>query len=221
MFAAVVLVALCGGMEKVKLQRLTERGLVAGVGVVEDNGDCEEDDTSNGVGVCAKLLVLEGESGLLRRFKEGQALQEPSVRIGRVRVLPYLLADSGYGACWHLITPFREGHPPAIRDWRAFNRHLSKSRVRIEHVFGLLKNRWRILKDINVDLQRVPKYIVACCVLHNILIESTQEEPREEDYDPHPNFNNEVYNATTSERTESQDLRDAVYLEWSRRAQVL
>ncbi|MCO5551112.1 hypothetical protein L7F22_004609 [Adiantum nelumboides] len=87
-------------------------------------------------------------------------------------------------------------------DGRGFNRHLSKGRVRNEHVFGLLKNRWRILKDINVDLQRVPKYIVACCVLHNILIESTQEEPCEEDYDPHPNLNNEVYNVTRSERTE-------------------
>ncbi|MCO5556793.1 hypothetical protein L7F22_010346 [Adiantum nelumboides] len=115
---------------------------------------------------------------------------------------------------WHLITPFREGHPPAIEDWRAFNHHLSKGRVCIEHVFGLLKNRWCILKDINVDLQRVPKYIVACCVLHNILIKSMQEEPREEDYDLHPNLNNEMYNATKSKRTEGQELRDVVYLEW-------
>ncbi|MCO5599372.1 hypothetical protein L7F22_053474 [Adiantum nelumboides] len=76
-----------------------------------------------------------------------------------------------------------------------------------------LKNRWRIFKDINVNLQRVPKYIVACCVLHNTLIESMLEEPREEDYDPHPNVNNEVYNATWSEQTKGQELRDVVYLE--------
>ncbi|MCO5548531.1 hypothetical protein L7F22_001991 [Adiantum nelumboides] len=79
-------------------------------------------------------------SSIYRRFKEGQVLQEPSVRIGQVRVLPYLLADSGYGTYRHLITPFREGHPPAIGDGRAFNCHLSKGRVCIEHAFGLLKN---------------------------------------------------------------------------------
>ncbi|MCO5571927.1 hypothetical protein L7F22_025678 [Adiantum nelumboides] len=50
-------------MEKVKLERLTERGLVSGDRVIEDTG--------NGEGVCPELSVLEGESGILR--KKGRA----------------------------------------------------------------------------------------------------------------------------------------------------
>ncbi|MCO5594566.1 hypothetical protein L7F22_048598 [Adiantum nelumboides] len=46
-----LLVALCGGMDNVKRERLTEMGLVAGDGVAAD--------TSNGKDVCVELSVLE------------------------------------------------------------------------------------------------------------------------------------------------------------------
>ncbi|MCO5554685.1 hypothetical protein L7F22_008218 [Adiantum nelumboides] len=160
-------------------------------------------------------------SSIYKKFRDRLILQDPVLQVHGVCVSPYLLADSGYGACRYLITPFREGSPPESGDWRGFNCHLSKGRVRIEHVFGMLKHRWRILRDINMELERVPKYVVACCVLHNILTESGQEELQEEVYDPHPNQNNEIRNILRSERVEGQELRNAIFQEWSRRVQVL
>jgi hypothetical protein len=44
---------------------------------------------------------------------------------------------------------------------------MNKSRVLIENAFGTLKNRWRILKKINVRVDRAPMITLACCTLHN------------------------------------------------------
>lgn len=51
---------------------------------------------------------------------------------------------------------------------RRFNYLHSKTRIVIEHTFGILKSRWRILKYINVNtVQKAVKVIAACCILHN------------------------------------------------------
>ncbi|MCO5578927.1 hypothetical protein L7F22_032777 [Adiantum nelumboides] len=159
-------------------------------------------------------------SAIYKSFRANRILQEPVLQLHGVRVLPYLLADSGYGACRHLIKPYAGHHPPS-GNWRSFNCHLSKGRVRIEHVFGMLKNRWRILRDINVDLPKVPQYIVACCVLHNICcMDSGGEDLGDDDIDPHPNTNNNIHNVTGAERLQGQALKDAVFREWNQRVQV-
>ena len=43
----------------------------------------------------------------------------------------------------------------------------------VEYAFGILKRVWRILKKpmTHVDLQKIPSLIVACCILHNIVID--------------------------------------------------
>ncbi|MCO5612973.1 hypothetical protein L7F22_067246 [Adiantum nelumboides] len=56
-------------------------------------------------------------SFIYKRFKNRCILYDPILQIHGVRVLPYLLADSGYDACSHLITPFRERRPPDSGDW--------------------------------------------------------------------------------------------------------
>ena len=37
----------------------------------------------------------------------------------------------------------------------------------IEQAFGALKNRWRILKNLNMGLDRATTITLACCILHN------------------------------------------------------
>jgi hypothetical protein len=61
-----------------------------------------------------------------------------------------------------LITPFRNN----------FNYRLSVVRSCIERAFALLKKKCKCLKD-NLDVRCIDwlcKYIMACCVIHNICI---------------------------------------------------
>lgn len=48
------------------------------------------------------------------------------------------------------------------------NKVFSSSRVVIEHTFGIIKGRWRILHFVNVNgVKKAVKIITACCVVHN------------------------------------------------------
>lgn len=83
----------------------------------------------------------------------------------------HLLGDKAYPCLPQLLTPFRDnGHLTDAQ--RHFNFLLSRTRNCIERAFCLLQKRFRRLKDL-LDvhcLNWIPKYVIACCVLHNICI---------------------------------------------------
>lgn len=77
-----------------------------------------------------------------------------------------LIGDSGYGISPWLITPFK---PPRDDRQRHFNRLHARERVVVERVFGQLKRRFPIIGNcVRISLERVPKLIVSCAVLHNV-----------------------------------------------------
>lgn len=85
---------------------------------------------------------------------------------------PWIAGDKAYPIRQWLIRPFsKSGHDDHTR----FNRTLSKGRVVIENAFGILKNRWQILRDLNVRLQDAPMVTLACCALHNLCILQREE----------------------------------------------
>lgn len=77
-----------------------------------------------------------------------------------------LLGDSGYGITPWLLTPYDNVITPQQRQ---FNYVHAQERVIIERVFGQLKRRFPILGGtVRLKLERVPKLIIACAVLHNV-----------------------------------------------------
>ncbi|KYM94119.1 hypothetical protein ALC62_15292 [Cyphomyrmex costatus] len=53
-----------------------------------------------------------------------------------------------------------------------FNKKLSSVRMMVERSIGLLKGRWRCLLD-KLPMTRtdfIPRYIIGCCVLHNLCL---------------------------------------------------
>lgn len=77
-----------------------------------------------------------------------------------------LLGDSGYGITPWLLTPFKNCNTAAETK---FNRIHKAERVIIERCFGQLKQRFPVLGNrVRLNIQNIPKIIVACCVLHNI-----------------------------------------------------
>jgi len=83
----------------------------------------------------------------------------------------HLIGDAAYILHPHVIVPFRDnGHLTARQ--KNFNYCLSSTRMAIERAFGLLKVRFRILLDCLplTNVTKIPQFIMACCVMHNICI---------------------------------------------------
>ncbi|KAI4455474.1 hypothetical protein MML48_9g00002310 [Holotrichia oblita] len=79
----------------------------------------------------------------------------------------HLVGDSAYPLLKWLMTPYRNNGNLTERQ-RRYNTAHSNTRIVIEHTFGLMKSRWRILQYINVNsVTKAVNIIVACCVLHN------------------------------------------------------
>ena len=55
----------------------------------------------------------------------------------------------------------------AFHDMKRFDSSINSSRVVIEHVFGALKNQWRILKSFSLNVDKCANVKVTCFVLHN------------------------------------------------------
>lgn len=95
----------------------------------------------------------------------------------------YLFGDCAYRQTITVITPFRQNskemtHPSRV----AFNRFACSKRVRIEHGFGVMKEKFPSLKCLNIRISDEESHRLACtwirvtCVLHNILLPHYDEE---------------------------------------------
>lgn len=83
----------------------------------------------------------------------------------------HLLGDAAYGIQKYIMTPFRDnGHLTETEI--QYNKIHSSSRMIVERSLGLLKGRFRSILDTlpmtRTDL--IAKYVVTCCILHNICL---------------------------------------------------
>ncbi|XP_018577163.1 protein ALP1-like [Anoplophora glabripennis] len=111
-----------------------------------------------------------------RVFQNCEIFRKVSNNIERNKYFPtlehHLVGDSAYPLLDYMMTPYRDNRNLTVEQ-RRFNYLHSKTRIVIEHTFGILKSRWRILKYINVNtVEKAVKIIVACCVLHNFCLVS-------------------------------------------------
>ncbi|XP_031335329.1 putative nuclease HARBI1 [Photinus pyralis] len=83
----------------------------------------------------------------------------------------HILGDSAYALRTWLLTPFREYDLHDNRN-KNYNKKFSATRVLIENAFGIMKNRFQQLQCVQIHtVNRITKFITACCVLHNLCIE--------------------------------------------------
>ncbi|KAH7966215.1 hypothetical protein HPB49_014501 [Dermacentor silvarum] len=84
----------------------------------------------------------------------------------------HVLGDAAYPLRDYLIAPFRDyGHLNSSQ--RPFNIKFSATRVKIENAFGDLKGRLRQLLHLDFFfVEKMNKFIISCCVLHNLCISS-------------------------------------------------
>ena len=125
------------------------------------------------------------DSSLWEKLKGGvEILQVPALTINGSLVKPYIVGDSAYPISGQLLKPFN-AKARGTADQNAFDKELRKGRVKIENAFGMLKGRWQILRNLNVQVSAAADVVLACCVLHNICTAAGIESPETDD--PHPN----------------------------------
>lgn len=101
-----------------------------------------------------------------------------------------LLGDSGYGITPWLLTPYSEVRNAQERQ---FNLIHAQERVIIERVFGQIKRRFPILSSqVRIALEKIPKLIIACVVLHNISKHLNDAWDFPDPYEDDVNENNDI-----------------------------
>ncbi|KAH6948212.1 hypothetical protein HPB50_023186 [Hyalomma asiaticum] len=82
----------------------------------------------------------------------------------------HILGDAAYSIREYLITPFRD-YGNITAQQRAFNKNFSATRVKIEDAFADFKGRFRQLLHLDFfGVDKFNKFVIACCVLHNLCI---------------------------------------------------
>ena len=87
----------------------------------------------------------------------------------------HLLGDAAYPVREYLLTPFKNyGTMNAKKE--LYNKKHCQTRVKIENAFGLLKQRFRQLIRLDFfSVERMCKFVLACCVLHNMCNDQCDE----------------------------------------------
>ena len=91
-------------------------------------------------------------SGFFKQLMRRRILQEPSINIKGETIKPYIIGDSAYPLLQQIQKPFN-AKLSGQEDQDAFDKCIRQGRVKIENTFGILKNRWGILKNLNVDVK--------------------------------------------------------------------
>lgn len=98
-------------------------------------------------------------------------LPEPTPLLGRTMNVPFMIvADDAFALRINIMKPFPGRTLTGAQ--RIFNYRLSRARRVVENSFGILTARFRVLRDaINLDANKTKRITLACCALHNFLIE--------------------------------------------------
>jgi hypothetical protein len=73
-------------------------------------------------------------------------------------------------------------------DVRRFNKRLSRIRIDVEHAFKMLKKRWKSLIELRFRIRDFKNYIfavrwiIACVMLHNILLNIQNDWKKEKEW---------------------------------------
>ncbi|XP_040071502.1 putative nuclease HARBI1 [Ixodes scapularis] len=84
----------------------------------------------------------------------------------------HLLGDAVYPTKEYLMTPYKD-YGSMTPEQVAYNSRHTATRVRIENSFGILKQRFRQLRYLEFrEVNRISKFIMACCVVHNLCVDN-------------------------------------------------
>ncbi|XP_045805092.1 protein ALP1-like [Trifolium pratense] len=116
--------------------------------------------------LCNKGERLDGK---VLKFSEESEIRE------------YIIGDSGYPLLPYLIVPYEEKELLKSEAKTQFNKLHLETRIVAQRALTRLKETWRIIRGNmwRPDKHRLPRIILVCCLLHNIVIDM-QDEVKDE-----------------------------------------
>eukprot|EP01018_Ginkgo_biloba_P024044 Gb_25035 [translate_table: standard] len=116
-------------------------------------------------------------SSFYRLCEGGERLNGHLAPIGTIDMREYIIGDGGYPLLLWLIIHFLG---VVTNAQKLFNFKLSSMLIVVERAFGKLKNTWHLLQNRfkNPNLKLLPRIIIVCCILHNMLLsmETSEDE---------------------------------------------
>lgn len=121
-------------------------------------------------------LVFEN-SNFYKLCQMGERLNGKKLRLpDGSEIREYIIGDSGYPLLPYLVVPYegKELSEPAKVD---FNKRHFATRMVAQRALARLKDMWRIIQGLmwRPDKHKLPRIIMVCCLLHNIVIDMKDE----------------------------------------------
>lgn len=118
-------------------------------------------------------------SSLFKQCQRGERLdangQKMFLSSGETELREYIIGDTAYPLLPWLLTPYQGGR---LREAKAdFNGRLVATHFVAHKALARLKEAWRMMRgDLwRPDKHRLPRLILVCCILHNIVIDMEKD----------------------------------------------
>lgn len=126
-------------------------------------------------GSLTDALVLQN-SGFFKLAEEGKRLDGKYLQISEgTELREYIIGDTGFPLLPWLLTP---SQGKGLSDIEAeYNKRHSATRMVAQMALARLKDVWRIIHGVMwmPDKNRLPRIVLVCCLLHNIVIDMEDE----------------------------------------------
>lgn len=126
-------------------------------------------------GKMEERLVFQS-SNFCKLCNEGERLNGKSLELSEgSEIREYIVGHSGYPLLPYLLTPYEEKDLPELR--ADFNRRHSSTQMVAKRALARLKDMWKIIQGVmwRPDKQKLPRIVLVCCLLHNIVIDLEDE----------------------------------------------
>jgi len=148
-------------------------------------------------GICdARKRFIDVFTGIPAKIHDSRVLKLSDINNDLPQICGgkfHILGDAAYPIREWLMIPYKDYGNLSDKQ-RQFNKQFCATRVLIENAFGLLKNRFRQLIELDFhNVDKISKFIISCCVLHNLCIDNDDEFTFDADIldNEEPIYNNE------------------------------
>ncbi|KAI5666089.1 hypothetical protein M9H77_15942 [Catharanthus roseus] len=126
-------------------------------------------------GKMSENAVLQS-SNFFKLCEKGERLNGKKLKLSEdTELQEYIVGDAAFPSLPWLVTPYQENELSESK--LDFNTRLSGTRIIAQRALARLKEVWKMIQGVmwRPDKHKLPRFILVCCILHNIVIDMEDE----------------------------------------------